>query len=121
MFRHHTFDNDGIIAELVDDKFIIRDSQDVLDLMVNTGSGTCDRIIIYERNIDRRFFDLKTGFAGEILQKFSNYRFRLAIIGDFSKFKSKSLHDFILESNKGGLIHFADNLGIALKRLGTKF
>ena len=120
MFRHHTVDNSGIIAELINDDFIIEETQDVLDLMVNTGSETCDRIIIYERNLDSRFFDLKTGFAEEILQKFSNYNFRLAIIGDFSKFKSKSLHDFILESNKRGKIHFVDNLDIALKRLRTE-
>lgn len=117
MFKHHTADNSGIIAELIDDDFIIRETQDALDLMVNTGSDTCDSIIIYERNIDPRFFDLKTKFAGEILQKFSNYNFRLVIIGDFSKFKSKSLQDFILESNRRGRIYFVDCLDTALKRL----
>ena len=46
------------------------------------------------------------GIAGEILQKFSNYRVRLAIVGDFTKFTSNSLHEFIYESNKGRFIHF---------------
>jgi hypothetical protein len=120
MFKFHTAYKNRIIAELIDGDYVIRETQDVLDLMVNTGSKTCDRIIIYERNLDERFFDLKTGFAGEILQKFSNYNFRLAVIVDFSKFKSKSLHDFIFESNKRGQIHFVSNLDIALRRLGMK-
>ena len=55
------------------------------------------------------FFDLKSGIAGEILQKFSNYRIRLAIVGDFSKYTNKSLKDFIYESNKGGQINFVDS------------
>lgn len=120
MFKFHTCGKNRIIAELIDLDYVIGETQDVLDLMVNTGSETCDRIIIYERNLDPRFFDLKTKFAGEILQKFSNYNFRLAIIGDFSKFKSKSLHDFILESNRTGRIYFVDNLELALKRLEIK-
>jgi len=30
------------------------------------------------------FFDLSTGLAGEILQKFVNYHVKIAIVGDFS-------------------------------------
>jgi hypothetical protein len=55
--------------------------------------------------------------AGEILQKFTNYRMRLAIVGDFSIFSSKSLQDFIYESNKGKQINFSDSVGNALKAL----
>jgi len=40
------------------------------------------------------------------LQKFSTYNGRLAIIGDFSKYDSKSLKDFIFESNKGRRVNF---------------
>lgn len=51
------------------------------------------------------------------LQKFSTYDFKLAIIGDFSKHKSKSMQDFIRESNKGNRIYFVDDLASALKKL----
>ncbi len=43
------------------------------------------------------FFDLSTRLAGEILQKFINYHVKIAIIGDFSIYTSKSLKDFIYE------------------------
>lgn len=58
--------------------------------------------------------DLKSGFAGEILQKFSNYRMKLAIIGDFSEIKSKSLRDFIRESNNRRTISFVSSIEEAL-------
>ena len=65
-----------------------------------------DSIILYEYNLPAEFFDLKTKLAGDILQKFSTYNGRLAIIGDFSRYESNSLKDFIYESNKQGRINF---------------
>jgi hypothetical protein len=88
--------------------------------MGNASYSGCSMIIIRESNLNADFFRLKTGLAGEILQKFSNYRIKLAIIGDFSKYKSKSLQDFIRESNKGNRIFFVENIEAALIRLTTK-
>jgi hypothetical protein len=62
-----------------------------------------DKVIIYRKNIVSDSFDLKTKMTGEILQKFSNYRVRLVIIGDFENVARKSLRDFIYESNNGRL------------------
>ncbi|QRX65011.1 DUF4180 domain-containing protein [Dysgonomonadaceae bacterium zrk40] len=66
------------------------------------------------------FFDLKSGIAGEILQMFSNYRTRLAIVGDFSKFSRKSMKDLIFESNNGGNINFVSTCSDAKKILAAK-
>jgi hypothetical protein len=63
------------------------------------------------------FFDLKSGLAGEILQKFSNYRVKLALAGDFSEIRSKSLKDFIRECNRGKTIFFVNSINDALSRL----
>jgi len=67
--------------------------------------------------LHRDFFDLKTGLAGEILQKFSNYRVKLAIVGDFEEVKSKSLRDFIRESNRGRTVNFVNSVEEAVERL----
>lgn len=85
------------IAEIIDDGLILRTVQDALDLMDNSPFAN---IVVYEHNLPSVFFDLKTGLAGEILQKCTNYRVRLAIIGDFSKYTSNALKAFIYESNK---------------------
>ena len=37
-------------------------------------------LIVDEKQLSMDFFDLRTGFAGEVLQKFTNYRARLAIV-----------------------------------------
>ncbi|MGX5687228.1 DUF4180 domain-containing protein [Chryseobacterium cucumeris] len=102
------------IAEIISDDIIIRSAQDGLDLMGNIYYQGFDKVILYEKNITPEFFDLKTKIAGEILQKFSNYRIGLAIVGDFSKYESKSMRDFIFESNKTNHINFVPSLEDAL-------
>lgn len=117
--KPHYIDNTNI-AELTSDDTLISKDEDGLELLANLYYQGFDRIIIYERNITPDFFDLKNGMAGEILQKFSTYRVRLAIVGDFSKFKSKSLNDFMYESNKGRHISFVSSITEALKILSVK-
>ena len=94
------------IAEIVSDEIIMHNAEEALDLIGNTYYQGFDFMIIYQKNLPIEFFDLKNGMAGDILQQFSNYRVRLTIVGDFSKFTSKSLNDFIYESNKGKLVNF---------------
>ncbi len=92
--------------------------EDVLDLMANAQyHGRANTIVVYKENLHSDFFDLKTRFAGEVLQKFSNYHVRLAIIGDFSEFTSKALHDFIYECNKGSHVLWTHSLDAALDTL----
>lgn len=112
---HHI--NDIKIAEVISDEIIIQSVQDGLDLMGDIYYQGFDKVIIYEKNITPGFFDLKTKIAGEILQKFSNYRIGLAIVGDFSKYESKSMKDFIFESNATKHVNFVGRLEEALENL----
>ena len=96
---------------------MIASPDDILDSMAYARFNGSDRMIIHEKSFHPDFFELKTKVAGEILQKFSNYRMRLAIIGDFSGFKSKSLKEFIRESNRTGIINFVGSLDEALLKL----
>lgn len=102
------------IAEIIADDVLIETIEDGLDLMGNMYYQGFDKIIIQEKNITPDFFDLKNGMAGEILQKFSNYRIQLAIVGNFEKYTSKSLQDFIRESNEGKLVNFVSSTELAL-------
>lgn len=110
--------NGKTIAELKSPGLFIRETQDALDLMAEASYLNSNRIIIKEDQLTPSFFDLKSGIAGDILQKFSTYNVRLAIIGDFSKYTSKSLRDFIFESNKYGRINFVSTLEEAKNKLG---
>ncbi len=99
------------------DDLVIINTQDALDLMADVNYQGVSNIILREQNITPKFFDLKTGLAGDILQKFSNYNTRLAIVGDFAKYESKSLRDFIRESNKYGRVNFVSSTNDAIKAL----
>jgi hypothetical protein len=90
---------------------------DFLDLMSTCDYNGAQRIIITKDQIPEGFFELKTGIAGEILQKFSTYDFKLAIVGDFSNLTSGSLHDFIRESNRIGRVNFVSSVEDAMESL----
>ncbi len=102
------------VAEIISDDVIIKTVEDGLDLMGNMYYQGFDKIILQEKHLAPDFFNLKSGMAGEILQKFSNYRIQLSIVGDFEQYTSKSLQDFIRESNKGKLINFVASKALAL-------
>lgn len=56
----------------------VRSAADVGDAI-----GAClgaDGLLLTEDDLSPLFFDLRTGFAGELLQKFVNYRVRVALV-----------------------------------------
>ncbi|WP_029950355.1 DUF4180 domain-containing protein [Parvimonas micra] len=106
------------VVKIEDERILIFDEQSALDVFMSLAYETGEnRFIISKDNLIEDFFDLRTKIAGEILQKIINYRMKLAIIGDFSKYKSKSLRDFIYECNSGKDIFFVENESEALKLL----
>ena len=105
------------IAELPKGELEVYDVEEAVNILGNADYLGASAIIVYKEDIPDIFFDLSSGMAGDILQKFSNYRKRLAIVGDFSAYSSKSLRDFIYESNKTGQILFVSSLEEALAKL----
>lgn len=102
------------------DEVCISDAGSALDFMQSVCYETgCRSIAINKEALAGDFFVLSTRIAGEILQKFVNYRFRLAIVGDFSGYTSKPLKDFIYESNRGRDIFFVSSEEDAITKLST--
>lgn len=111
-------ENNIMIAVISSSELLITDIQSALDLMATVNYETgCNRIILNKSVICEDFFDLRTKLAGEILQKFVTYQVRIAIVGDFSIYTSKSLKDFIYECNKGKDIFFLATEKQAVERL----
>ena len=77
----------------------------------------CEALVLAKECLAEEFFKLSTGLAGEVLQKFVNYQMRLAIVGDFSRYTSKPLKDFIYESNHGLDVFFTATKEEAVDRL----
>ena len=114
-----TINMKSITVAVVDNDTVIESTQDFLDIMATTYYNEDAEnigIVVDKNTLMDDFFDLKTGIAGEILQKFSNYKVRLIIYGNFDEYKSKSLNDFIRECNRGNLIFFIESLDLALEK-----
>ena len=110
--------NDVKIAVVHSDKKLVFDVQSALDFMMTVQYETgCSRIAINEEALVEDFFVLSSRLAGDVLQKFVNYNIKFAIIGDFSKYTSKPLKDFIYESNKGKAIFFSSSEDEAIEKL----
>lgn len=96
-------EENGVLCVLVEsDEPVITDAQSAIDLLMSAqyDVGSKD-IVIPKQLVVEDFFVLSTGLAGEVLQKYVNYGGRMAIYGDYSRYTSKPLKDFMYESNKG--------------------
>ena len=108
---------------VVETDTVIKNAEKLLDIMVSVVyNSECDNsgIVINKQSLPEEFFDLKTGIAGEMLQKASNYRMKIAIVGGFNNLDSTSLKDFIRECNRGNQIYFTDSIQSAVNRLSSK-
>lgn len=100
------------ISEIISPDVVIWTTEDALDII---GNSPTSNIVMYIHNFEKDFFDLSTKKLGEILQKFTTNRIRLAIIGDYSTFSSETLKDFMYESNKHGEYLFVPSMEHVLK------
>lgn len=106
------------IAVVKSDEIIIKDTQSAMDFIMTIKYETeCSKIALNKEAITDDFFILSKGIAGEILQKFINYQIKFAVYGDYSKYTSKPLKDFIYESNNGKDIFFVKDTDEAVKML----
>ncbi|MDR2671035.1 MAG: DUF4180 domain-containing protein [Oscillospiraceae bacterium] len=109
----------GDIAVVNSETPLITDGQSALDLIVSLFyEHKITKIAVNKAAVSEDFFRLSTGLAGEVAQKFVNYRCRLVIFGDFSGYTSKPLRDYIYECNNGRHLNFAADENEAMQKLG---
>lgn len=82
---------------------VVRDDRDAADLVATALSERAELVLLPVSRLADEFFTLSTGIAGAVMQKFVNYRLRLAVIGDISEHlaRSSALRDLVAESNRG--------------------
>ena len=91
---------------------LLATSRDASDLVGDVFSASAELVIIPAQRLGADFLRLSSGLAGEVLQKFVNYRLKVAILGDISAAMAASgpLRDFVTESNRGASVWFAPDL-----------
>lgn len=72
--------------------------------------------------LDDSFFQLSSGLAGRLVQRFVNYRVPLAILGPLGRHldASRALTEYVRESNRGSAVWFLDRFADLESRLGSK-
>ena len=95
---------------------------DVNDLLSQAWAVPTRTLAIPVARLGERFFDLASGLLGAVAQKFQNYETRLAIVGDVSGVcaKSRSLRDFVHETNGRDALWFVADEAALRARLGVQ-
>ena len=99
---------DGQAIALVESaEVLVRDGQSALDMMMTVQYETaCSRMALNQAALSDEFFDPSSGLADVVLQKFGNYRMRLAVYGDYSSDKSDGLQDFFAKCRQSQWVNF---------------
>ena len=97
--------------------------RDASDLIGDALSLGADLIVIPTSRLSADFLRLSTGLAGEVLQKFVNYRLTPVILGDISSAVAASnpLRDFVRESNRGRSVWFVPDRATLENQLAAGF
>lgn len=101
---------------------IVRIDDEAMDLISEAAHRGARWVILPANRLNDAFFQLKTGVAGAVFQKFVTYRVGLAILGDISRhtIASSAIRDFVHESNQGTgiwLVADIESFGRQLQRL----
>lgn len=97
------------VVEKNDKKYILWDSserwlckeQDSLDIIATCMENDIYFIILKGEGLSDDFYNLRTGLAGAVLQKFMNYHVKAAlVIEDEEKVKGR-FREMVIEANKG--------------------
>lgn len=108
----------GMVAVVSSETKVITDVDSALDLLMSAKYEAGTKYIVVDKTlIVEDFFILSSGLAGEILQKYINYGGKIAIYGDYSRYTSKPLKDFIFESNKGKDVFFVATKEEAIRKI----
>ncbi|MEU3186826.1 DUF4180 domain-containing protein [Streptomyces sp. NPDC006923] len=97
----------------------IATAQDALDHLIGAAFQHAEVVAVPVGRLDNSFFDLSTGLAGAITQKFVNYRLRLVVVGDITTRlrTGTALPDLVRESNRGRHVWFVTDLEELAARL----
>ncbi|MFC9815044.1 DUF4180 domain-containing protein [Streptomyces virginiae] len=103
----------------------IAGEREALDCIGNASYQGAEWAVIPVERFDEAFFRLSTRVAGDIIQKFVQYRVGIVVLGDISRHTAASaaLRDFVRECNRGRQTWFladADELRERLTGSGTR-
>ncbi|WP_439070154.1 DUF4180 domain-containing protein [Serratia nevei] len=100
----------------------LKDENDVSLFIAPAFEHDAGMLALPVNRLDAAFFQLRSGIAGAVLQKFINYRLRVALRGDDITSwlaQSNALQDFVREANRSEQVSFLPSLAELEQRLGA--
>jgi hypothetical protein len=92
-------------------KKLIQTEDDITRILELCYENDTNRILLYTENFSDNFFDLSSGEAGMVLQKFSNYFVKAAAVLRLNEIPhSHKFEELVVEVNRGNQFRFFDNL-----------
>ncbi|MGX9755395.1 DUF4180 domain-containing protein [Clostridioides difficile] len=91
----------------VDSKF--SNEEEIMDIISLCMEHGTDYLMFSNNSLTDDFFNLKTGLAGTILQKFINYKIQAVAIADDKTKINKRFSELMLELNKSNNFRIFDN------------
>jgi Domain of unknown function (DUF4180) len=100
---------------------LVADAEGASRLIEDAMGHRASVIVVPVSRLDASFFQLRSGLAGEVLQKALNYGFKFAVVGDIAAHvaASDALRDFVVESNRGHDILFTPDMAALAERLAA--
>jgi len=92
---------------------------DALGLISACVEHDAARILLADLHLPAAFFDLRSGFAGEFLQKLANYRIQLAVVFSDVTSHGERFQQFVLEARRGRSFRGFDDRESALTWLAS--
>ena len=99
-YQYVSYGNTSYV-ECLPDGGMIESEADALDLVAACGERQCHRLLLHASNLTPDFYDLRSGLAGAVLLKFSNYRIQAAAILTPELATQGRFGEMALETNRG--------------------
>jgi len=87
-------------VEVVGDEAFVESEKDIVALLGVCADHNADRILLNGVVLAPTFFDLRSGLAGDVLQKLVNYQVKTAAVLSQEQIRGKFAH-FVVETNRG--------------------
>jgi PadR family transcriptional regulator, regulatory protein AphA len=111
--------NDKRYVEYASAETPLRSEQDALELVAACFENDAYLLMLHEEMLTDDFFNLRTGIAGQVLQKFSNYHVKVAVILRSEQRIKGKFKELLAESNKGNAFKAFNSLSDAEEWLLT--
>ncbi len=81
-------------------KLLIQKEGDAIEVIGYCFDQRIERVLLFKENLPARFFDLSSGEAGAILQRFRNYRIKVAAVLPRELMERGKFGEMIREENR---------------------